>query len=140
MAFLDININVSDDRTISCHWYQKLTHTGFTLNFRSCAPLRHKKSVIQGTVPWILNATSDWQSFDKGHKKNQEISTGNHYSTEWSISTLNETFDRIVTKGKVTEKPPKMNNFLRQLGVLIKTRLKQDFWSNREKHQSKFWK
>ena len=64
LAFLDLNINLNEDRKISCNWYQKSTYTGVILNFRSCASLQHKRNVIQGTVHKIFNATSDWQSFD----------------------------------------------------------------------------
>ena len=40
LTFLDLNINVIKDRTISSHWYQKSTDTGIILNFRSCAPIK----------------------------------------------------------------------------------------------------
>ena len=43
LAFLDLNINLNEDKKISCHWYQKSTDTGIILNFRSCALLQHKK-------------------------------------------------------------------------------------------------
>ena len=59
LAFLDLNVNMSEDRKISCPWYQKSTDNGVILNFRSCAPL-HKKHVIQSTVHRIFYATSDW--------------------------------------------------------------------------------
>ena len=39
LAFLDLNINLNEDRKISCHWYQLSTDTGIILNVRSCAPL-----------------------------------------------------------------------------------------------------
>ena len=42
LAFLDLNINLSEDRKISCNWYQKSTDAGVILNFRSCEPLQHK--------------------------------------------------------------------------------------------------
>ena len=69
LAFLDLNINLNEYRKISCHWYQKSTDTGIILNFRSCAPLQHKRIVIKGTVHRIFIATSDWQSFDAALKK-----------------------------------------------------------------------
>ena len=86
LALLDLNINQNEDRKISCHWYQKSTDTGIILNFRSYAPFKHKRNVIQGTVHRIFNATNDWQSFDVALKKNQEIWTENQYPTEWSSS------------------------------------------------------
>ena len=54
MAFIDLNINLNEDRKISCHCYQKSTDTGIILNFRSCAPLQHNRNVILGTVHRIL--------------------------------------------------------------------------------------
>ena len=62
LAFLDLNINVNEDRKISCRWYQKSLDTGIILNLRSCAPLQHKINVIQRTVHRIFIATSDWRS------------------------------------------------------------------------------
>ena len=97
-AILDLNINVNKDRKISYHWNQKSNDTGIILNFRSCAPLQHKKNVIQGTLHRIFHAFSDWQSFDVALKKSQEIWTENQYPTEWSSSPTNKTLDRIVTR------------------------------------------
>ena len=106
LAFLDLNINLNEDRKISCHWYQKSTDTGIILNFRSCTPLQHKRNLIQGTVHRIFTATSDWQSFDAALTKNQEIWAENQYPTEWSSSIVKVTLDKIVTKEKATAKPP----------------------------------
>ena len=50
LAFLDVNVNLSLKIKITCHWYQKQTDSGIILNFLSCAPLQHKKNMIQGTV------------------------------------------------------------------------------------------
>ena len=99
---LDLNINVNKDRKIKCHWYQKSTDIDLFLIFRSCAPLQHKKNVIQETVHTIFNAISDLQYFDVALKKNQEIWTENHHPIEWSSSFVNETLDKIATNGKVT--------------------------------------
>ena len=110
LAFLDLNMNINEDRKISCYWYQKSTDTGIILNFRSCAPLQHKKNVIQVTVHRIFNATSDWECFDVALKKNRKIWTENQYQTEWSSSIVNEKLDKTVTREKVTAKsspPPK---------------------------------
>ena len=70
LAFLHQNINLNEYRKISCHWYQNSTDTGIILNFRSCAPLQHKRNMIQGTMHRIFNATSDWQYFDVALEKN----------------------------------------------------------------------
>ena len=118
LAFPDLNINLNEDRKISCHWNQKSTDTGIILNFRSCAPLQHKRNVIQGTVHRIFNATSDWQSFDVALKKNQETWSEDQYPTEWSSSIVNETLDKIVTKEKVKAKPPQNEQHLKKVKSL----------------------
>ena len=63
----------------------------------------------------IFYATSDWQSFDVALKKNQEIWTENQFPTEWSSSIVNETLDKIVTKEKVTAKPPQNEQHLKKV-------------------------
>ena len=54
LPFLDFNMNVSQDRGVTCSWYQKPTNTGTILNYRSCAPIQYERSVIQGTVPRVF--------------------------------------------------------------------------------------
>ena len=66
----------------------------------------------------IFNATSDWQSFDVALKKNQEIWTENQNPTEWSSSIINETLDKIVTKEKVTAKPPQNEQHIKKVKSL----------------------
>ena len=39
LQFLDLNVNVSQDRCVTCNWYQKQTDTRTKLNYRSCATL-----------------------------------------------------------------------------------------------------
>ena len=54
LAFFDLQISIDKIRKINCGWYQKPTDTGTILNFRSCAPLQYKKSVIEGTVHQVF--------------------------------------------------------------------------------------
>ena len=68
---------------------------------------RYKKNVIQGTLHWIFNATSHWQSYDVALKKNQEIWNENQYPTECSFRIDNETFEKIISIEKVKVKPCK---------------------------------
>ena len=44
LALRDLNINKSNDRSISCQLYQKSTVTGINLSFLSSAPLQHEKN------------------------------------------------------------------------------------------------
>ena len=86
--------------------------------------------MIQGTVQRIFNATSDWHSFDVALKKNQEIWTENQYPTEWSSNIVKETLDKIVTKEKVTAKPPQYEHHLKKVKVLTIESLNLGFlWS-----------
>ena len=100
LAFLDINVNVSSKNNITCHWYQKPTDTGIILNFRSCAPLQHKKNVIQGTVHRVFNATSNWLAFDQALEKNKSCWTKNQYPEEWSSKIVYQTLEKIISGGK----------------------------------------
>ena len=59
LLFLDINKNVSQDRGVTCNWYQKPTDTGSILNYRSCAPTQYKRSVIQGTKHRVFKSASN---------------------------------------------------------------------------------
>ena len=102
-----MNLNVNEDRKISYHLYQKSTDTGVILHFRSCAPLQHKKNVIQGTVHRFFNATSEWQYFGIVPKKNQEIWTESWYPSKMSSKINNEKFDKVDTKVNVATKPQK---------------------------------
>ena len=64
LAFLDINLNVSSKSIITRHLNQKPTDTGIILNFRSCAPLQHKKNVIQGMwfIGFLMQPQIGWPS------------------------------------------------------------------------------
>ena len=84
--------------------------------------------MIQGTVYRIFNGTSDWQSFDVAHQKNQDIWTENQYPTEWSSSIVDETLDKIVTKEKVTAKPPQYEHYLKKVKSLNKREPKHRFF------------
>ena len=47
LPFLDMSFNVQPEGNIFCTWYQKTSDTGTIPNYRSCATLQHKKSIIQ---------------------------------------------------------------------------------------------
>ena len=100
VAFLDINVNVSSKSKITCHWYQKPTETGIILNFLSCAPLQHKKNVIQVKVHRVFNAISNWLAFDQALEKNKTCRTKNQYPEEWSSKIVNQTLEKIISGDK----------------------------------------
>ena len=96
LTFFDINVNVSSESNITCHWYQKPTDTEIILNFRSCAPLQHKKNVMQGTVHRVFNATPNWLAFDEALNRNKTCWTKNQYPEECSSKTVNQTLEKVV--------------------------------------------
>ena len=53
------------------------------MNYRSCAPLKHKKSIIQGKVNRFFRATSNWNAFHEALTRNEEIWAGNQYPRHW---------------------------------------------------------
>ena len=61
LLFLDLNINVSQDRGVTCNWYQKLTDNRIIINYRSCALTQCKRSVIQGTARIVFCSTSNYE-------------------------------------------------------------------------------
>ena len=96
LAFLDINICVSKEKNRSCKWYRKPTDMSTILNFRSYAPLQHKKNIFQGTVHRLFRCTSDWKSFDEALKTNQEIWFKNQYPESWTARIVNETLETLI--------------------------------------------
>ena len=47
--------------------------TGTILNYRSYAPLRHKKCIIQGTTHHLFRGTSNWEALHEALTKNEKI-------------------------------------------------------------------
>ena len=100
LAFLDINVNVSSKSNITCHWYQKPSDTGIIQKFRRCAPLQHKKIVIQGAVLRVIYAASSWLAFDQTLEENETCLSKNQYPDEWSSRIVNKTLEKIISGGK----------------------------------------
>ena len=101
LPFLDLNINGSQGRRVSCSWYQKPTDTGTILNYRSCAPTQYKRSVIQGTVHRVFRCTSSWEQFDKAMETNRAQWLTNQYPENWSAKVASDALCKIIEgKGK----------------------------------------
>ena len=47
LAFLELNANVDSGKK-ECWWYQKPTDACTILNFRGCAPLQYKETLLMG--------------------------------------------------------------------------------------------
>ena len=100
LAFLDLQYSIDKSRKISSGWYQKPTDTGTILNFRSCAPLQYKRSVIEGTVHWVFRSTSTWEEYDKAMKINLEQWLDNQYPENWSSRVASHALEKIISKNK----------------------------------------
>ena len=90
LPFLDNSINVKPEGTIFCTCSQKPSNTAKILTYRSCAPLQHEKSVIQGTIHRLFRATSNWEAFHETLTKNEEIWEPNQYSQGYNSPAANE--------------------------------------------------
>ena len=101
LPFLDLNINVSQARRVTCSWYQKPTDTGTILNYRSCAPTQYKHSAIQSTVHRVFRSTSSWEQFDKAMETNRAQWRTNQYHENWSAKVASDALYKIIeAKGK----------------------------------------
>ena len=69
LPLLDMSIKVQPEGNFFCTWYQKPSVTGTILNYRSCAPLQHKKSITQRTMHRLFRATSDIVRTVRGDRK-----------------------------------------------------------------------
>ena len=100
LAFLDLEISIDKSRKISCGWYQKSTDTGTILNFRSCAPIQYKRSVIEGTVHRVFRSTSTWEEYDKAMKINREQWLDKQYPESWSSWVASHALEKIIRECK----------------------------------------
>ena len=98
LPFLDMSINVQLEGTIFCTWYQKPSDIGTILNYRSCAPHQHKKTIIQGTMHRLFRATSNWEAFHEALKKINEIWERNQYPRHWIGNIVKDTIDQLRLK------------------------------------------
>ena len=79
-------------------WFQKPSDTGTILNYRSCAPLQHKKSIIQGTIHRLFRATSNWEAFQEALTKDEEIWERNQYPRHWVGNVVKDTINQLRMK------------------------------------------
>ena len=93
-----MSINVQTEENFVCTWYQKPSDTGTILNYRSCVPLQHKKSKIQGTIHRLFRATSNWEAFHEVLTKNEEIWERNQYPRHWVGNIVKDTINQLRMK------------------------------------------
>ena len=63
LPFTDMSVNVEQEGTIFCTWYQKPSDTRTILHYRSCAPLQLRKDIIQGTTHHLFQCISNLEAF-----------------------------------------------------------------------------
>ena len=98
LASLEMKINVNSCEEINCEWCKKPNDTGVILNFRNCAPIQHKKNIVEGTVHRIFRCTSTWQNFDKALKENESIWLKHQYTEGWTSRISNDALQKIISK------------------------------------------
>ena len=92
LPFLDMSINVQPEGTILT------SYTGTILNYRSCATLQHKTSIILGTKHRLFRATSNWEAFREALTKNEEILKRNQYPRLWVGDIVKDTINQLRMK------------------------------------------
>ena len=100
LAFLNLQISIDKSRKINCGWYQKPTDTGGLLNFRSCALLQYKRSVIEGTAHRVFRSMSTWEEYDKAMKINREQCLDNQHPESCSSRVASHALEKIIREGK----------------------------------------
>ena len=93
-----MSINVQPEGTIFSTWYQKPSDTGTILNSRSCAPLQHKTSIIQGTIHRLFRATSNLEAFHEAMTTNKEFWEPNQYPRHWVANIAKDTINQLRMK------------------------------------------
>ena len=99
IAFLDLALEHTGNQVTSS-WYKKPTDTGLCLNYRSCAPKKYKRNLVEGTIHRINHTTSTWSAFDKGIKKWKEEMERNQYPPSFYEDIVKETITKIIEGSK----------------------------------------
>ena len=55
--------NVNSCKEVESEYYKNPTDTEVVSNFRSCAPIKHMKYILEDTDQLIFRSTSTWQFF-----------------------------------------------------------------------------
>ena len=93
-----MSINVQREGNIFYTWYQKPSDTGTILNYRSCARLQHKKSIIQETIHRLFRAMSNWEAFHEALTKNEKIWERNQYPRHWVGNIVKDIINQLRMK------------------------------------------
>ena len=122
LAFLDLNVNVDSAKKVTCGWYQKPTDTGTILNFRGCAPLQYKRTVIEGTVHRVFRSISTWEDFYQAFEKIGSNGLKINIRQNWSDRVVFETLNKIIERKKSIEvkaSEPRVDKWLKDSPPLL---------------------
>ena len=104
IPFLDLKIRHNKDGNIETEWYRKKTDTGLTINYHSMAPMKYKRSMAINLIHRIWNATSTWETLDKGIQEAKRILEYNQYPMFWYENIIHKTLEKLYSGRK--KRPP----------------------------------
>ena len=110
LPFLDVCI-LHVGKTLASTWYCKPTDTGLIINFHALAPIRYKRSVVEGFIHRIYKSCSSLALFNESVITGKEILKQNQYPPEFYDGIIKSTIDKIILKEKEgdTARNPKSN-------------------------------
>ena len=97
-----MKIRHNKDGNIETEWYRKKTDTGLTINYHSMAPMKYKRSMAINLIHRIWNATSTWETLDKGIQEAKRILEYNQYPRFWYENIIHKTLENCILAEKVT--------------------------------------
>ena len=68
------------------------------MNYRSSAPLQHKKSIIQGKIHHLFRANGNWEAHHEALTKNEEILERNQYPRHLQGNIIKDTINQLRMK------------------------------------------
>ena len=102
-----MNINVNSCKK-NLEWYKKPTDTRVVLNFHSCAPIQHKKNIVERTVHRVFKSTSTWQNFDKALKETEINWLKSQYPESWIFKIITDALQKITRKRRLKNESEKV--------------------------------
>ena len=106
IPFLDVKVQVNEDKTFNTSVHRKATDGGNCLNAESECPERYKTSVIRAFVRRAIHHSSTWQALHAELERSRQILVNNGYSNKEVDAEIRKHLDRQF---QVTEKD-KQNN------------------------------
>ena len=80
-----------------CKCYQKPSEIETIPNYRSCAPLQHKKRIIQGKIHRPFRSPNNWEAFHEALTKNEKKER-NQNPRHWVGNIVKDIFKQLRKK------------------------------------------